>query len=265
MISQLRQACDWRWVFCLCAAMLAFNTTSSLAVPINYGDFGPDPPGVTMYLAVTESSATDPVPPGRYGPPDLIGNVLDFDPTEFVAFATASNLDITDVQLNFTVMTLPGTAVQSLSISEEGDYTLFGSGTGVTQVAAGLAIQVDILEVDGVLLPGPLSVSASDSLSFDLINDPGVVEPWSNGLTIDLLAALNLAEIPFELGVTKAKVVIDDQLLAISEPNSIAFIAKKDFTIDVEAVPEPTSLAMMMIAIAAYGVAFRRRILRALF
>ena len=149
-------------------------------------------------------------------------------------------------------------AVQHLS-------TLFDSRTGVTRVAAGVVIQVDILEVDGVLLPGPLSVSASDSLSFDLINDPGIVEPWSNGLAIDFLAELSSAEIPFELGVTKAKVVIGDQLLAISEPNSIAFIAKKDFTINVEAVPEPTSLAMMMIAIAAYGVAFRRRIFRAIF
>ena len=267
MISQLRHAYDGRLVISVFAAAIALWATSSPAAPINYGDFGPDPPGVTMYLQVTESSATDPIPPGRFGPPDLNGNVLDFDPSEFVAVASGGDLDITDVQLNFTLMTVPQSGITSMVISETGDFTLIGGGTALTQVAAGLSVQVDILAVDGISLVIPLSVFVSTSFAADLASDgPVQVAPWGNSLLVDFEAALNNAGISFDLGVSKAEVVIDDQLIAISEAASIAFIAKKDFRIGPEfvTVPEPTSLAMMMFTIAGYGFAFRRRILRSI-
>lgn len=267
MASLLRHKNSWRLILGLFAAMIVLRATSLPAAPINYGNFGPDPPGVTMYLNVTESSATDPIPPGRFGPPELNINVLDFDPTEFAASSTSGASDITDVQLNFTLMAVPNAGITSILVSESGDFTLLGGGTVVTQVAAGLAVQVEILAVDGSPLAVPLNVFASDFFLADLISDgPALVAPWGNSVFVDFAAELVAANIPFNLGVTKAKVVIDDQLIAISEAASVAFIAKKDFRIgpEFEVVPEPASLAMMMFAIAGFGFAFRRRIARSL-
>jgi hypothetical protein len=247
-------------------AALALRAPAALAVPINHGDFGPDPPGVTMYLDVTESSATDPIPPARYGVPTLNNDVLDFNPTEFAAVATGAGADITDVQLNFTLMTLPGTGITALAVSESGDFTLVGAGTALTQVVAGGGGMIDIFEVDGVPLAIPISVPFSlTPFMADLVSDgPAVASPWSNGLTIDLAAALAGAGVSFNFGVSKAAFVMNDTLLAISEPASIAFIAKKDFKITTTIVPEPTTWALALIAIGTCGLASRRRVRQAM-
>lgn len=263
MISQSRHGSCGRFILGALAAAIALGASAARAVPINYGDFGPDPPGVSMYLGVTESSATDPIPPGRFGPPELNLNTLDFDPNEFAAMATGGSLDITDVQLNFRLMTVAGAGLSSIVFSESGDYTLFGGGTALTQIAAGLAIQIDILAVDGVALATPLKTFHSTSFTADLVSDgPVQVAPWGNSLTIDLDAVLTEHNIAHNLGVTKAKVVIDDQLIAISEPTSVAFIAKKDFRIGptVVIVPEPGSVVLMAGAIVGYGFTMRRRL-----
>jgi hypothetical protein len=272
MNSQVHEAWTRRLAACLFGAALAIHANWLPAAPINYGDFGPDyPPGVTMFLDVTESSGTDPVPPGRYGPPEINGDSLDFDPTEFVAFASGGGMDITDVQLNFTLMSLPLTGVTSILIGEEGDFSLWGSGTALTTVAAALSISIDILEVDGVPLASPLNYFDSDFFAADLANDgPVLLAPWSNSLFVDLLSILDSNEIEHEWGVSKAEIVINNQLIATSEPSSLAFIAKKDFTITTNVIidpdftiPEPSTLALMIIALAGFGAVFRRRLLRA--
>lgn len=264
MIFKRRNASLWGFVFVL-FAVLSVGAMPAWAAPINYGDFGPDPPGATRYLQVTESSATDPIPPGRYGEPTLNQNTLDFNPTQFVAFAAGGDLDITDVQLNYTLMTTPLAGATNMLITESGDFTLIGGGTALTQVAAGVAIQIDILAVDGSPLADPISKAFSETFSANLVDDgPIQVAPWGNSLFIDFEAILDDYEVPFELGVSKANIVIDNQLIAISEATSVSFIAKKDFRIrtNVEIVPEPASLAMMFVAVGAFGCVVRRRFVR---
>ncbi|MCC6680936.1 MAG: PEP-CTERM sorting domain-containing protein [Phycisphaeraceae bacterium] len=202
---------------------------------------------MVVYQDVTESSGTDPVP--LYGPPTLTQNTLDFDPTTFVASSTNSINDITDGQLNFTLMAVPQAGISSFSISESGDYTLVGTGTAATEVGAGLTVFVKILEVDGVALPAPLSLSAVNaSVSFNLAaNGPVIGAPWSLGVGMNLDAALTNAGINYIAGVSKAEIVLDNTLVAISEANSIAFIAKKDFVINpvTVVIPEPASLMLI--------------------
>lgn len=221
------------------------------AASIHYGDFGPDfPPGAVMYTDVTESSATDAVP--LFGVPDLTGDKLDFDPMGFAAAAADLPSDITDGQLNFGLATLEGAGVLSLLVEESGDFTLYGTGTASTSVAAGISITVEILEVDHTALAEPISVFATSSIVRDLPSDgPVILAPWDTTVFVDFGPALTAAKIDYEVGVTKAEVVIDNQLLAISEPQSIASIAKKDFSImpgvEGDPVPEPTALGLLLL------------------
>ena len=238
-------------------------TTASVARAdsIDYGNFGPQfPPYGTIYRNVTESSATDGVP--LYGAPELSGDVLDFDPVGLGAAAVEGHTDVTDGQLNFRIATLEGAGVLSLLIVEGGDLTLFGTGTDATAVVAGASVRVDILDVDGVPLAEPISVYKDASFTLDLASDgPVVLAPWTNDLLVEFGPVLSENEIPFELGVSRAEVVIDNFLLASSELDSTAFIQKKDFriepTIEGDPIPEPGVLALL----AAGGglLAIRRR------
>src|SRR5688572_9139741 len=77
-------------------------STAVQAASINYGDFNSNPPGV-MFLDVTESSGTDAVP--LFGPPTFVGQELGFSPTPaFAANAAGGTTDLTDGQLNYTIM-----------------------------------------------------------------------------------------------------------------------------------------------------------------
>jgi len=248
----------------MCAALALCASSSALAVTINHGDFGPDAPsGFTAYQDVREDSGTDPVPPGLYGPPTLTGNTLDFDPSSFVASANGGGSDITNVQLNFDLDAGDG-GLLSLIITESGDYSLFGSGSDATSVAAGVSVSVDIFEVDGAAIT-PISVFASSSIVRDLVSDgPVVLAGWANELLVDFAAVLAANNIAFELGVTKAEVVIDNQLIAISEAGSVSFIAKKNFTLRPNegfppSVPEPSASLLLAPLLVAAGRSLGRR------
>jgi len=217
------------------------------AATINYGDF--NAPGGIMFQQVIESSGTDPVP--LYGPPTPFAVGLDFDPTAFVASATSGGADITDGQLNFTVMGAPGVGIGSINLFERGDYTLVGTGTIATKALAGAIINATITQINGLPV-APISVPASNaSVGFNLVANAGIVQPWSLGTGL----VFNLPPGQF---ATKVEIAIDNSLVAISEAGSVAFIAKKDFRIDImPRVPEPTSLVLTGLA-SMVGLAWRR-------
>lgn len=255
------------WMPCL--LLLLGVSSASRAASIAYGDFGPElPPGIVAYQDVREDSGTDPVPPGRFGAPTLGGNTLDFDPSGFTASGTGGAADVTDVQLNFDVSVLSSEGVvaggiTSILFTERGDYSLLGGGTAATQVAAGVAVSIDILAVDGAPI-APIHLFASSAILRDLVSDgPVVLAPWDHGVLVEFGPVLAAHAIDFEFGVTRAEVAIDDQLIAVSEAGSVAFVAKKDFRIDPGivanpgfAVPEPSAALLALTALA--GIAGAR-------
>ena len=242
----------------LAIALAGLATSVAQAASISYGNFGPVAPGVS-FLNVTESSGTDAVP--LYGPPTPFATGLDFDPTSFVASATGGAADITDGQMNFTVQGQNTVAIKTISLSEGGDYTLVGGGTAASQVIAGAILGVKVVEIDGVAV-APINLTpVNASLSYNLAANSGIVQPWSLGLLVDVKSQLTSLGVPFTLGATKAEVVLNNSLVAISEPGSVAFIAKKDFVIGVvpEVVPEPATLGLMGLAFCGLGATARRK------
>jgi hypothetical protein len=162
------------------AAGLFFSSLGSLAAhaaSISYGNFGPVPPGV-MFLNVTESSGTDAVP--LYGGPSPFSVGLNFTPMTFGASTVNGGADLTDGQLNFSVM---GPGVNSISLLEGGDYTLTGVGTSATQVFGGASLRVTVMEINGVNVAPILLSPTNASVGFNLTANPGAVQPWSTWLS----------------------------------------------------------------------------------
>lgn len=249
----------------LALALLASSATLSYASSISYGNFGPVPPGIS-FLNVTESSpSSDPIP--LYGAPNILASTLDFDPKNFSASTAGGGADITDGQLNFT---LAGqkignnvTAIKAISLYEAGDFALLGGGTSATQVQASAVMLVKVTEIDGVAIT-PINLPfTNSSVAYNVAANPGSGQFWSTGLLVNVEGQLSALGVPFAVGATKADVVVNNTLLAISEPANIAFIAKKDFVIGFEpeigVVPEPGSIAMAGLALCGIGLAGRRK------
>jgi len=234
----------------VCAALVAsFSPVAHAASMINYGNFGPVPPGVS-FLQVTESSGTDAVP--LYGPPTPFATGLDFDPAGFVAQAVSGGADITDGQLNFTVM---GPSINSVSVFEAGDYSLVGVGTTATQVFAGAIIRATVTQVNGLPV-APINLAPSSaSVGFNLVSNPGVVQPWSLGTSLNIAGQLGPNQ-----HATKVDISINNQLLALSQPGSLAFIAKKEFIVSTGGnVPEPATVGLAGMALCGLGLIGRKR------
>ncbi len=228
----------------------AFAATA-FAAPINHGDFDDiSGGGSTFYLDVTETPNTLPAPPGGFLEPEVIVNKLDFDPAGFAAQSLGGTADLTDVQLNFTVETVDGAGITSLLFSEGGDFSLFG-GTDLTKVIARMIIDIEILQVDGIDLLDSIEVQASATFEVDATMSIPSDPFWSIAQLIEFAPILANEGISYDLGVTKAEIVVDNQLAAFSEAGSIAFIAKKDFMvgpgieIDPNVIPEPSTLVIL--------------------
>ncbi len=231
----------------LALAVVFLATQVASAAPIMYGDFSDIPPGAVMYLDVTEDSGTD--TPPLYNEPTAVVNVLDFETSAFVSSTTGGPLDITDGQLNFGVEIVPGLGISSLAITEGGDYTFEGTGGSGTTVRASLIVEVDILEINGVPVTSPTSVQGISTFATDQATagvGPGF---WNNVAFLDFGPLLDPGFL-----VTKAEVVVNNQLVTNSEEDSLAFIAKKDFAVTPGEdpgpfVPEPNTLALLALGL----------------
>lgn len=205
--------------------------------------------------AISESSATDPVP--LFGAPAAaLPNVIDFDPKNFAASANGGSVDITDGQLNYTFTTnSPLQGLNSIGLFEAGDYSLVGVGTAATQALAGAIIRATVTAINGVNVAPINLATSSRSVSFNLVANPGLVQPWSLGTTLNIAGQLAPGQ-----RATRVEVAINNQLAALSQPGTAAFIAKKEFQLTMNPnIPEPTTAALAGLALCGLGVAARKR------
>ena len=242
----------------LAAALLAILLApSALTAAILYGDFD----GTTvMYLDVTESNATD---EQKFGPPNIFGDQLDFNPTNFRAQSSDAAV-IEDSQLNMTIMSKGDNTISQIEIDESGDYTLSGLGDAQALATVGANVQFSVTHVDGVTI-SPIVVGSSQVVftpnadgEFSLPADAGTAVAWTGSLDYDIDALL--AEAGVDGAATKVEVVLDNTLTATAADGGAAFIAKKDFRGLTITVPEPSSSGLLFAAIAGLATCLRRRV-----
>lgn len=232
------------------AAATLFNSAS--AATISYPDQGPVA-GYT-FSNMFESTATD-VPP-LYGAPTAFPIGLSFTPTAaFVANSALGGSDLTDGQFNFKVDTSSAAGIPLVTLNETGDYSLTGVGPGTT-AAAGASMRVTVTEINNVPV-SPISLAqAASSVTFSLPGNLGV-GVWSLNVTVDVNAQLaSLGFAPNQIA-TRADVVIDNALIAISTLTSTARIDKNTFGITI--LPEPNSMLLAGLALCGMGFVARRR------
>ena len=129
------------------------------------------------YRMVTEDSGTDTVPPCMFCQPTVGGDTLNFNPVGFdAASSNGGAADITDGQLLFMIESnnKQTQAIQNFKISETGDTTLAGQRAGgLNQHATSVRITpvVEIVEVDGVALPVPITLSKMSTPPLPVLDD----------------------------------------------------------------------------------------------
>lgn len=163
---------------------------------------------------------------GLFGDPVVIGSQFIFSPSNFRALSSNGVAQTTADRLFVTIDLAPGYTIQNITLSENGDYSILGTGT---VQASGFMFITDLN--NGNVATGTMSTTPT----FPLSTTSSAFGLWSGVLTV-----------PLPNGATRVTIVVNNILQAISGANSTAYIEKKTggITIDI-VVPEPASLSML--------------------
>ena len=217
--------------------------TSSQAAMMNYGDFH----GTTVdFIDVTEDNLG---PSLLYNVTGAAGDVLTIDPDGFAAQKDPGpGADLIDSELQMVIMAKPGHSVDQISFSEEGDYSIVGTGN----VEASVAYFWQIVEVDGASIT---PVNGNGTAEFTE-NTPMTGGLWEVDFTVDLNSSL--ADAGMSGTITKAVFRFDNTLTAnAANENSIASIKKKQIGGVRVMVPEPSGVLTLLGGLV--GLLVRRR------
>jgi len=210
---------------------------------VNYGDYLGSNPGDVDFLAISEDSATDPLP--LFGAPTRVGNQLLFFPQTFQSSSADGATDTTAGTLAVTVRADAGYYLDMLVIEEYGDYSVAGVGTGATfaDVTATLTATDISPGTNGVLVE---AMALSPPSPYTLPGDSS--GPFSGAAIIDLRG----------LGVTEVLVEFENVLLTSSELGTTAYIGKRVIggpALGISVIPEPVSACVLVLG----GVVLLRR------
>jgi hypothetical protein len=248
--------------------LLVLLPAVSHAVPINHGTF---PADTVVYVDVTEDTTTGDSQP-LFGPPNVTGDSMDFDPIGFDASSSEGGApDVVNGELAFDIVAKTDKFIENIAFSEAGDTGLARGFDPLDDAFTSVVsfIFLDILEVSSGPITqinvGPIEMVFTPSDGDYLLSDDGgggltFNSGWTGSAFIDLVPIL--ADHGIIGQATRVSVKLGNTLTAISSAGSSALIAKKDVdgvTITAN-VPEPaTGLLAALGLLALVGASRRNR------
>lgn len=183
---------------------------------------------------------------GLFGDPVIVGNTFKFTPQAFRAISNNGNADAVSDRLEVTLIAHVGKEFTGIRVRELGDYSILGSGA---VFASGLLLVSDI-NPNGQTHGDPVTDALDTNPAMPLVasNTSGL---WTGEAFIDLSA------LPPEW--VYIKLVLQNNLQAVSAAGSSALIQKKstDVGIEIEIIPAPAGLGLL--GIGGLIAARRRR------
>jgi hypothetical protein len=168
---------------------------------------------------------------GLFGSPTIVGNSFLFFPSSFTAQSANGQAAITNDRVSFTLMAKPGVKIYGMTIGEDGDYSILGTGT-VSATGAMFATNLNQF-----------------SLQSDTLHTSPTFPLGTNSFTSGLWNGYSSVTLPN--GWTKVQVVANNILQTQAGSNSSSEIDKKDVIISV-IVPEPGTIGLLTIAGAMF-------------
>jgi len=180
-----------------------------------------------------------------FGLPTLSGGVLTFAPTaSFIVTAPTPSLN---VKVNLDIVPLPGYDLQSLTLSEGGNYQKAGNGSATAGGSTQVFAKANPVPPGSSLLTAPVVMSPS------LL--PGGAGTWTASSFIDMSSLAQRDA----LGVAvQVQDILTATLPRVASIADAAAISKTSVGLVVSVVPEPESWSLLLAGIAFIGTAARR-------
>jgi hypothetical protein len=183
---------------------------------------------------------------GLFGTPTVIGDTLNFSPTNFEAESVnGGGFYLTSCTINIEIQTKSSDRFfGNLTLLERGDYLILGSGGSVG--VAGALIATNNLDPLGPNVYAPISSSSN----LDIVGAP--INPWEAMVNADLT----------QKGWNSITATLENILVVSSTLNpSSSFIEKKfeELHVSVVPIPEPSTLLLACAGLGGLSLFGRKK------
>lgn len=189
-----------------------------------------------------------------FGAPTLVGDLLTFSPSNFKALTTGG-LDIAAYTVNLTIKPKSGFALDSIDMTEGGDYLVWGAASFVNVGGQTRLFDTSNLPpglVQPIVPAGLGTISAPPSLT---------TTNWTASSSIVVAGSSQAGGTAYSYSIQNILGAFAVAPVGPDAPPTLALIEKKFVALDVSvaAIPEPEVWATMLVGAGLVGLQLRRK------